>query len=61
MVIVQGHTYTNESNPIGYVTLTKLDEDIIYGVFSTIDEAIQFGSKLIEGTTVIPVYEPSLH
>lgn len=61
MVIVQEHAYTNESNPIGYVTLTKSDKDIIYGVFSTIDEAIEFGSKLIEGTTVIPIYEPSLH
>ena len=61
MVTIQGHTYTQENNPIGYVTLTKLDEDIIYGMFDTIDEAIEFGSKLIEGTTVIPVYAPSLH
>ena len=61
MVTIQGHTYTHENNPIGYVTLTKLDEDIIYGMFSTIDEAIQFGSKLIAGTKVIPVYQPTLH
>ena len=52
----------SEQPPIGYVTHTNLggDDDVIYGVFNTIDEAIAFGDKLI--TAIIkPIYRPSLH
>jgi hypothetical protein len=51
-----------EQLPEGYVTSTKLDdgEVIIYGVFETVDDALKFGSKLIN-CVAYPIYPPSLH
>ena len=61
-VMVQDRTQKSEQPPIGYVTHTTLggEDDVIYGVFDTIDEAIAFGDKLITAT-VKPIYRPSLH
>jgi hypothetical protein len=52
----------NEQLPIGYVTITETDTDgkIIYGTFSTAEEALEFGSKLIN-VTAYPIYAPTLH
>ena len=51
-----------EQVPEGYVTSTTLDdgEIVIYGVFETIDKALEFGSKLIN-CVAYPIYPPSLH
>lgn len=60
-VTVQGFEYTNEQPPIGFVTLTTVDNDrILYGVFTSIQEATAFGSKLVNAT-VIAIYRPVLH
>jgi hypothetical protein len=52
----------NEQSPIGYVTITETDTDgkVIYGAFSTADEALEFGLKLIN-CMVYPIYAPTLH
>jgi hypothetical protein len=61
IVTVQGFEYTNEQPPIGFVTLTMVDSDrILYGIFTSVQEAAKFGSKLINAT-VVPVYQPALH
>lgn len=60
-VTIQGFEYTNEQPPIGFVTLTMVDSDrILYGMFTSIQEAAAFGSKLVNAT-VVPVYQPALH
>lgn len=60
-VTVQGYEYTNEQPPIGFVTLTMIDSDrILYGIFASVQEAIAFGSNLVNAT-VVPVYQPSQH
>ena len=60
--MIQEHARTSEQSPLGYVTHTRLadDDDVIYGVFDTIDEAIAFGDKLI-AAIVKPIYRPTLH
>jgi hypothetical protein len=52
----------NESPPVGWITLTLLDdgEEILYGMFDTIERAENFGSKLINAV-IHPVYPPALH
>lgn len=52
----------NEQPHAGYVTSTTLDdgEIVIYGVFETESEALDFGSKLIN-CTVHAIYLPTLH
>ena len=52
----------SEQVPEGYVTSTTLDdgEVVIYGVFETVDKALEFGSKLIN-CIAYPIYPPSLH
>ncbi len=52
----------SEQLPIGYVTITETDTDgkVIYGTFSTVDEALEFGSKLINFESH-PIYAPTLH
>ena len=57
----KGNTMT-EQPPVGYVTSTTLDdgEVVIYGVFETVDKALEFGSKLIN-CVAYPIYPPSLH
>lgn len=52
----------SEQLPIGYVTITETDTDgkVIYGTFSTEDEALEFGSKLIN-FEAYPIYAPALH
>lgn len=60
-VTVQGYEYTNEQPPIGFVTLTTIDsEHILYGIFTSVQEATEFGSNLVNAT-VVPIYRPSLH
>lgn len=60
-VIVQGFEYASEQPPIGYVTSTNIDGNyLLYGTFDTVEQAIGFGSKLINAT-VIPIYRPVLH
>jgi hypothetical protein len=46
----------------GYVTLTTLDDghDVVYGIFSTKDEADKFGDKLVN-YSVHEIYPPTLH
>jgi hypothetical protein len=57
----RGNTMS-EQVPVGYVTSTTLDdgEVVIYGVFDTVDKALEFGSKLIN-CVAYPIYPPSLH
>lgn len=57
----KGNTMS-EQPPEGYVTSTTLDdgEVVIYGVFETVDKALEFGSKLIN-CVAYPIYPPSLH
>ena len=52
----------SEQLPIGYVTITETDTDgkVIYGTFSTPEEALEFGSKLIN-FQAFPIYAPTLH
>jgi hypothetical protein len=52
----------SEQLPIGYVTITETDTDgkVIYGIFSTENEALEFGSKLIN-FEAYPIYAPALH
>jgi hypothetical protein len=52
----------NEYPPLGYVTVTKTDTDgkVIYGVFNTADEALEYGSHLIN-CVVYTIYQPTLH
>jgi len=47
---------------LGYVTVTETDTDgkVIYGVFNTADEALEYGSHLIN-CVVYPIYQPTLH
>ena len=61
-VMIQEHERSSEQPPLGYVTHTKLadGDDVIYGVFHTIDEAVAFGDKLISAI-IKPIYEPVLH
>jgi hypothetical protein len=58
----KGNKMSGEQSPVGYVTSTTLDdgEIVIYGVFETVDKAIEFGSKLIN-FVAYPIYQPSLH
>ena len=58
----QRGTTMSEQEPVGYVTSTTLDdgEVVIYGVFETVDKALEFGSKLIN-CVAYPIYPPSLH
>ena len=60
--MIQEHARTSEQPPLGYVTHTKLadGDDVIYGVFDTIDEAIAFGDKLI-AAIIKPIYRPTIH
>lgn len=52
----------SEQLPIGYVTITETDTDgkVIYGIFNTVEEASEFGSKLIN-FEACPIYTPVLH
>ena len=52
----------SEQLPIGYVTITDTDTEgkIIYGIFNTVEEALEFGSKLIN-FQAFPIYAPTLH
>ena len=52
----------SEQLPLGYITHTRLPDgdEVIYGVFDTIDEAVAFGDKLI-AAIVKPIYSPALH
>ena len=61
-IIVQRGNTMSEQKPEGYVTSTTLDdgEVVIYGVFETVDKALEFGSKLIN-CVAYPIYPPSLH
>ena len=61
-VLIQEHEFKSESPPLGYVTHTKLTDgdDVIYGVFDTIDEAVTFGDGLTSAI-VKPIYRPSRH
>ncbi len=61
-VMIQEHERSSEQPPLGYVTHTKLadGDDVIYGVFGTIDEAIAFGNKLISAI-IKPIYNPVIH
>ena len=58
----KGHTMISEQPIMGYVTSTKLDDQevVLYGVFDTLDEAMKFGSSLIN-CVAYPIYAPSLH
>ena len=60
--MIQEHARSSEQPPLGYVTHTRLadGDDVIYGVFDTIDEAVAFGNRLI-GAIIKPIYEPVLH
>ena len=60
--MIQENARQNEQSPLGYVTHTRLPDgdDVIYGVFDTIDEAIAFGDKLI-AAIIKPIYRPTLH
>ena len=60
--MIQENARQNEQPPLGYVTHTRLadGDDVIYGVFNTIDEAIAFGDKLI-AAIIKPIYRPTLH
>jgi hypothetical protein len=51
-----------EQLPIGYVTITDTDTEgkVIYGIFNTVEEASEFGSKLIN-FEAYPIYVPVLH
>ena len=61
IVTIQGYEYTNEQPPIGFATLTIIDSEyILYGTFTSTQEAAKFGSNLINAT-VVPIYQPSLH
>ena len=62
LIIRQRGNTMNEQPPEGYVTSTTLDdgEIVIYGVFETMDKALEFGSKLIN-CVAYPIYPPSLH
>ena len=53
---------SGEQTPEGYVTVTETDTDgkVIYGVFTTQDEALAFGAHLIN-FEAYPIYPPSLH
>lgn len=61
-VLIQEHSRSSEQPLLGYVTHTRLadGDDVIYGVFNTIDEAVAFGDKLI-AAIVKPIYQPALH
>ncbi len=60
-VTVQGYEYSIEQPPIGFVTLTTIEgERIIYGVFTSVQEATEFGSNLLNAI-VLPIYQPALH
>ena len=61
-VTVQEYHVRMEDRPTGFITLTKLDdgETIIYGVFPTLELAVQFGHNLINAY-VRPIYAPTLH
>ena len=61
-VLIQEYERKSEQAPLGYVTHTKLanGDDVIYGVFDTIDEAVDFGDKLISAI-IKPIYNPVLH
>ena len=61
-VLIQENEHKSEHRPLGYVTHTKLPDgdDVIYGVFDTIDEAIAFGNKLISAI-IKPIYNPVIH
>jgi hypothetical protein len=62
MVLIEEHEFSIEQLPTGYIVLCRLDnkEDVIYGVFNTVDDAVKFGMKLINAT-VKPIYPPVLH
>jgi hypothetical protein len=61
-VVVDEYHVRMEDKPSGWITITKLDdgETIIYGVFPSIELAIQFGHNLINAH-VKPIYAPTLH
>lgn len=61
-VMIQEHMRDSEQLPLGYITHTRLPDgdEVIYGVFDTIDEAVAFGNKLI-AAIVKPIYSPVLH
>jgi hypothetical protein len=61
-VIVDEYHVRMEDKPAGWITVTKLEdgETIIYGVFPSIELAIQFGNNLINAH-VKPIYRPTLH
>jgi hypothetical protein len=60
-VTVQGFEHSSEQPPMGFVTLTTIDDEhIVYGVFASVQEAIKFGSNLVNAT-VVPIYKPALH
>jgi hypothetical protein len=62
MVLIEEHEFNSEQLPNGYVITCELDsgQTIIYGAFDSIDDAIKFGTKLINAT-VKPLYPPVLH
>lgn len=46
---------------LGYAIITSdAGGDTIYGVFDTMEEAMQYGSKLTNAVGV-PIYNPTLH
>jgi hypothetical protein len=61
-VMIQEDARTMEQPPLGYVTHTRLadGDDVIYGVFDTVQEAVAFGNGLV-AAIVKPIYRPSLH
>lgn len=63
MVLIEAHEYDSEQPPMGYIITTTLENGSVvinYGVFDTMDEAMKFGSKLINAVGR-PIYAPVLH
>jgi hypothetical protein len=59
--IMKGFDIRSEQPPLGYVTLTTVGDDrVLYGIFTSLKEATEFGSNLVN-VSFMPVYRPSLH
>lgn len=61
-VSVEVRDYEQEQPPMGYAVVCNIEGkyDIIYGIFSTVDSAVQYGAKLINAR-VKPIYLPVAH
>ena len=60
-VLMEAFDIRSEQPPIGFVTLTTIGDDrVLYGIFTSLEEAAEFGSKLVN-VSFMPVYQPSLH